>query len=52
MRETLEKSSKILTDVKIGVEHMAHKLQHLKAVRSDEVHCVRRVQFMIGCGII
>ena len=29
-------SSKILTDVKIGVEHMAHKLQHLKAVRYDE----------------
>ncbi|KAI0217961.1 Coiled-coil domain-containing protein 151 [Lamellibrachia satsuma] len=35
VREYLEKASKILTDVKIGVEHLAHKLQHLKAPSSQ-----------------
>ena len=34
VRDMLEKSSKVLTDVKIGVEHLAHKLHHLKAVRT------------------
>ena len=29
---TLDKSSKILVSVKAGVEHLADKLQHLKAV--------------------
>lgn len=40
VREYLEKASKILTDVKIGVEHLAHKLQHLKAVRTNRTSCL------------
>ena len=31
-QKRLEKSSRILTDVKSGVEHLAEKLKHLKAV--------------------
>ncbi len=34
-REKLDRSSKILTDVKAGVEHLSEKLKHLKAVRRN-----------------
>ena len=32
-KDKLDKASKILVNVKAGVEHLADKLQHLKAVR-------------------
>lgn len=33
-----DQAAKLMTTVKAGVEHLAEKLQHLKAVCTDDLH--------------
>ena len=46
-----ERSSKILINVKAGVEHLADKLQHLKAVRSAKLCCIGTIDKLLTCMV-